>query len=231
MSHTARSPETVGVRWAVVTADLVLSRRLPDRRGAQRKLLDLVQQLNAEFVHDLAAPFMVTLGDEIQGLVRNIPAFPPVVSKIHTVFRPETVTIGVGIGAVTTEVSSRVTEMDGPAFVNARTAVDSAKGKKQEVLVMSGDERVDTILNTLYSFIGGVQSRWTKKQWERVSLYKQHKVLERVAKAAGVSKQAVSADLRHTLWDRVLAAEARLPAMLTFLLAASPQGAGTPPAR
>jgi hypothetical protein len=211
----------------VITADLVLSRRLPDRRGAQRKLLDLVQQLNAEFHHELAAPFMITLGDEIQGLVRYAPAFPPVVSRIHAVLRPDTVTIGIGIGDVSTEVSSRVTEMDGPAFVNARTAVESAKGKKQEVVVLSGDERVDTILNTLYSFIGGVQSRWTRKQWERVSLYKQHKVLERVAEEAGVTKQAISADLRHTLWDRVLAAEARLPGMLTFLLDASPQGAGS----
>src|SRR5438552_14233807 len=58
-------------RYAVVTADLVMSRGLADRRGTPRRLVQLVDTLNTEFGKDLAAPFMITLGDEIQGLLRE----------------------------------------------------------------------------------------------------------------------------------------------------------------
>lgn len=208
--------------YAVVTADLVMSRGLTDRRGTQRKLVQLVETLNAEFGKDLAAPFMITLGDEIQGLLREPARFPPVISTIHSVFRPESITVGVGLGGVATELTQRVTEMDGPAFVSARKAVETGKSKKLEVVVASDSPQVDTILNTIYGFIGGVQSRWKQKQWERVNLYRKYRSMEKVAGDAGVTKQAISLDLRFTLWDRVLATEERLPEIVAFLLSSRP---------
>lgn len=208
-------------RFAVVNADLVLSRRLTDRRGVQRALMKLCERLNSEFQTGLAAPFMITLGDEIQGLLAESLRFPAVVSSIHTVFRPEAITIGVGIGGVTTRPSPRVTEMDGPAFVNARNAVEAAKKRGFEVLIITGDEHLDMVLNTIYALVGGIQARWTIKQWERVNLYRKHRSVEIVARKAGVTKQAISADLRNTLWDRILEAETRLPQILAYLAGGS----------
>jgi len=216
-------------RYAVVTADLVMSRGLADRRGTQRTLVQLVDTLNTEFGKDLAAPFMITLGDEIQGLLREPVRFPPVISTIHTAFRPDAITVGVGLGGVATELTTRVTEMDGPAFVSARQAVETGKSKKLEVVVVSGSDQVDAVLNTVYGFIGGVQSRWKLKQWERVNLYRKHRSLEKVAREVGVTKQAISLDLRFTLWDRVLAAEAQLPEIVAFLLGGTPGSPGKPP--
>jgi len=215
-------------RYAVVTADLVMSRGLADRRGTQRRLVQLVDTLNTEFGKDLAAPFMITLGDEIQGLLREPVRFPPVISTIHTAFRPDAITVGVGLGGVATELTTRVTEMDGPVFVSARRAVETGKSKKLEVVVVSGSDHVDAVLNTIYGFIGGVQSRWKLKQWERVNLYRKHRSLEKVAREAGVTKQAVSLDLRFTLWDRVLVAEAQLPEIVAFLLGGTPGSSSNP---
>lgn len=211
-------------RYAAVTADLVMSRGLVDRRGVQRRLANLVETLNAEFGKDLAAGFMITLGDEIQGLLREPDRFPPVVAAIHAAFRPDAITVGVGVGGVATELAARVTEMDGPVFVNARRAVETGKDKSLEVVVFSGNEQADVILNTIYGMIGGIQSRWRQKQWERVNLYRKHRSLEKVAREAGVTKQAISLDLRLTLWDRVLAAEERLPGIVAFLLGGVPTG-------
>ena len=215
-------------QYAVVTADLVMSRGLADRRGTQRRLVQLVDTLNTEFGKDLAAPFMITLGDEIQGLLREPVRFPPVISTIHTAFRPDAITVGVGLGGVATELTTRVTEMDGPVFVSARRAVETGKSKKLEVVVVSGSDQVDAVLNTIYGFIGGVQSRWKLKQWERVNLYRKHRSLEKVAREAGVTKQAISLDLRFTLWDRVLVAEAQLPEIVAFLLGGTPGSSGNP---
>src|SRR5438309_2280913 len=168
-------------------------------------------------------------GDETQGLLREPVRFPPVISTIHTAFRPDAITVGVGLGGVATELTTRVTEMDGPVFVSARRAVETGKSKKLEVVVVSGSDHVDAVLNTIYGFIGGVQSRWKLKQWERVNLYRKHRSLEKVAREAGVTKQAISLDLRFTLWDRVLAAEAQLPEIVAFLLGGTPGSPGKPP--
>ncbi len=200
--------------YAAVNADLALSRRLTDRRSVQRRLLGLATHLNAEFAPDLAAHFMITLGDEIQGLLSDPTRFPAIVSRIHAEFRPQAITIGGGIGEVATRLSPRVTEMDGSAFVNARTAVERAKKKRLEVVVVSGEPDLDENVNTIYALMTGIQARWTLKQWERVNLYRKFQSIELVARKAGVTKQAVSADLKHTLWDRILEAEALLPGIL-----------------
>lgn len=210
-----------GADYAVVNADLVLSRHLTDRVAVQRRLMKLAHTLNSSFKSKLAAPFMITLGDEIQGLLKESGDFPAIVSKVHGVFRPESVTIGVGIGGIATHLSPRVTEMDGPAFVRAREAVEVAKKKNYEVVIMSGSQPVDDIFNTIYALLGGIQRSWTTKQWERVNLYRELESIELVANKTGVTKQAISADLKHTLWDRIIEVETRLPAIFSYLASAA----------
>src|SRR2546430_16420047 len=134
---------------------------------------------------------MTLLGEEIPGLLREPVRSAPVISPIHAAFRPDAITVGVGLGGVATALTTRVTEMDGPAFVSARQAVETGKSKKLEVVVVSGSDHVDEVLNTIYGFIGGVQSRWKLKQWERVNLYRKHRSLEKVAREAGVSHRTI----------------------------------------
>ncbi len=218
MSGPSPSGTESGHLYAVVTADLVHSRALSERGEWQRRLRALVERLNDRHADDLAAPFMITLGDEIQGLVRDPTGFPQVVTAIHSAIRPDMIAVGVGIGTVATELRVRVTEMDGPAFVRARQAVESGKAAGREVVVVSGLPLADAVLNALYALMGGVQRRWTDKQWERVNLYRTHRSLEKVADIVGVSKQAISRDLRLTLWDRVLEVEDRLPQIVASVL-------------
>jgi len=83
-SSTPRRAQVYGV----ITADLVESRRLTNRALVQRQLLNLVRSLNAEFRRGLVGPFMVTLGDEIQGMLKDLSDVPNAVMRIHEVFHP-----------------------------------------------------------------------------------------------------------------------------------------------
>jgi len=203
--------------YATVTADLVESRRLGNRADAQDKLGRLVRSLNARFKRSLAAPFMVTLGDEIQGLLHDLEQAPRVVSSIHAIFHPSEISVGIGIGQIATKLSQRVTEMDGPAFVNARGAIGAAKKERLEVVVRTSDGFADGVLNAVYLLLGGVEAGWTKPQWERFNLYKELGKVEKVAARLGISKQSVSKSLRNTLWSRVLTVESHLPEIFASL--------------
>lgn len=205
----SRHPQVYGV----ITADLVESRRLTDRALVQRRLLNLIHSLNLGFRRGLVGPFMVTLGDEIQGMLKDLSAVPNAVTRIHEVFHPREITVGVGIGALATPLAKRVTEMDGPAFVNSRIAVELAKKEGLEVVVRSGVGRIDDTLNAVYGLLGGIQVGWTDAQWERFNLYRRLGTIDRVAKKLKVSKQSISKSLRNTLWHRILDIEERLPSM------------------
>jgi len=160
---------------------------------------------------------MVTLGDEIQGLLQDVAAAPGAVSKIHTVFHPSEISVGIGTGPIATKVSRRVTEMDGPAFAGSRAAVEAAKKDGVEVVVRTGDPFADATLNALYLLLGGIKAGWTRPQWERFNLYAELRTVDKVAQRLGVSKQSVSKSLRNTLWTRVLRVEEQLPEVFSTL--------------
>lgn len=204
--------------YGVITADLVRSRRIGNRARAQDRLFRVNRSLNAAFKNELIAPFMVTLGDEVQGVIKGFSEAGAVVLDIHRFFHPKEVTVGIGLGEITTRVSRKVTEMDGPAFVNSREAVEAAKKDNQEVMVRTGREEVDTILNSIYALLGGIKAGWTEKQWQRINLYRQLETVERVGRRLGVSKQAISGSIRNTLWHRVLSVEAEMPRIYEVLV-------------
>lgn len=219
MRRSNRPNKTADARpYAVITADLVLSRQLKDRARVQGQMRSLLQQLNAEFNQSIVAPFRITLWDEFQGMLRNPADIPKVVMRIHTVFRPRMIRVGIGVGAVSTKLSRQVTEMDGPVFIHARSALEMARKQGLEVYVRTGHDDVDRILNAIYRLLTGIASLWTEKQWERINLYRQYGTLERVAEHVGVTKQAISAGLRNTLWERILETEKQLPAIFTYLV-------------
>lgn len=141
MSRNAGGAVAHGPFFAVVTADLVGSRQLADRAEAQRRLSHLVKHLNRTMRKHLAVPFMITLGDEVQGLFGDITRVSEAVIRIHEIFHPKEITVGIGVGTLATRLARRVTEMDGPAFIRSRSAVELAKKKRREVIVETGDRR------------------------------------------------------------------------------------------
>lgn len=107
-----------------VIGDLVGSRHLADRAGAQRRLADVLGTVNAEL--RLAQDFEATIGDEFQGAAQDLPTALLAGLLIRLRLQPDLdARCGHGRGPVTVhDPDRRPLLQDGPGWWSARAAID-----------------------------------------------------------------------------------------------------------
>src|SRR5262249_722845 len=146
----------------------------------------------------LELPFERTVGDELQGVIRD----PAGVSESVRLLaqHPDRWWAGVGIGSVELQASAR--ESRGEAFVHARQAVDEAKKRRRPIIVRANDPaaalRAETVLLALYDLI----SRRSPRMQEVVGRRLAGQSAVDVAQDLGISRQAVDERLRRASWDQ-----------------------------
>lgn len=123
------------MEYITVICDLKNSRQLPDRDAVQHRLIRVLKEANARFGSILAAPFLVTVGDEWQGLL----TYPSDYHAVLDFFRKELAGpdfyAGLGVGEVSVhDFELTVNQLDGPAFHKARAAVALAKRQKYSLV-------------------------------------------------------------------------------------------------
>lgn len=107
-----------------VIGDLVGSRRLADRAGAQRRLSDVLASVNAEL--PLTQELEATIGDEFQGAAEDLATAVLAGLLVRLRLRPELdARCGYGSGEVTVhDADRRPLLQDGPGWWSARAAID-----------------------------------------------------------------------------------------------------------
>src|SRR5688572_7174738 len=117
---TKRKPALIAV-----IGDMVHSRELSpkDRASAQRDFSHLITLLNRRYRRSIAARFVITLGDEFQGLLSNPEVIPDLVWLIETEYHQRDLRLGFGMGALHTPLRPVALNMDGPVLHNARAAI------------------------------------------------------------------------------------------------------------
>jgi hypothetical protein len=168
------------MRVAVVTVDQVGS------RGAA----DLV----ASALDDLAGIPMLrgferTAGDEFQGVLDASHALPGVVEPL---LRAGVWSVGVGFGAVDQPLPTTARAGRGPAYENAREAVDAAKGAPWRVCVRGPAPEPAQALETALWLWAALLSRRTTGGWEVADLLDNGASHAEAARALGISAPAVS---------------------------------------
>ena len=114
--------------YATIICDIKNSARLENRQQIQYELIETIKQANSDFADIIASPFIITLGDEWQGLLKN----PEEYSEVIDFFRLKLPSIdfycGVGIGEINIfDFELTVNQLDGPSFHKARKAINIAK--------------------------------------------------------------------------------------------------------
>ncbi|MFS0866892.1 SatD family protein [Microbacterium sp. 179-B 1A2 NHS] len=113
-----------------VTADIIGSRELPDREGAQRRIDEVVARVQADGP-PAERPLTPTVGDELQGVYPDLPSALAAILLIRLAL-PDGVDLrfGVGAGTMGAVASASGDIAEGPAWWAARDAIDTLHAKQ-----------------------------------------------------------------------------------------------------
>lgn len=188
--------------YLAMKLDLVGSRKLPNRSQAQEKLVTGVNEVNRKFASSLAAEFIVTHGDEIQGLL-----FPDahkatwdIVEFFIDFLLPIETRFGIGYGSLSTKLQKQAIGMDGPAWYRAQQAITNAKRERATIELAGFGEPWDRTATALGNLLCCLRMRWTEQQRRVVKLLEEHGTQRIVAELLGISNAAVSKHLATAEW-------------------------------
>lgn len=174
--------------------DVIGSRRAPDRSGLQHRLQGGLRDINAAFAEQVAAEFVLTVGDEFQGLLHGAQELDKLLATLRTHAFPAELRLGLGIGGLDTQLQQQALGMDGPCFHRARQAIERAEARHTPVEVESGQPGAAFEIYALMS--GYMRQRWTERQRQVVDLARSGLEGREVAAHLSITPSAVSQHLR-----------------------------------
>ena len=136
-------------------------------------------------------PFERTVGDEVQGLLDDADA---VLAALLVVLRDGRWSVGLGIGSVERPLPASARAARGQALLDARAAVDRAKGAGEVRLAVTSasDPVAARDVEAVAGLIGTLVHRRTERQWAVVDAVDAAPTQRAAAEALGVTPQNVS---------------------------------------
>lgn len=201
----------------VLTVDQQGSRIVGDR------VEELLMQLGAFMAGPtpppgLVRPFERTVGDEVQAVVGDAST---VVDVALHILRLGGWTVGIGAGPVDEPLPASSRAGSGPAFIQARQAVDAAKSRLHAVPLAVRGVDIDTAseAEAVLVLIGAIAARRTEPGWaviDALTVGGTGLRQDDVATRLGITQQAVSQRLRTALWSEELAARPAAARLLSL---------------
>jgi hypothetical protein len=145
----------------VLFGDVVDSRR--DATGAAAWLRDLCLELDERYADDRLAPFGFTQGDELQGLLR--PNADPFAAILAAGLRDDRKAMRwVVVFGEVAPGRGPATERSGPAFIVARRRLAEAKVARDGVVVVTGADAANALLDDLAPLLATLVDDLTPRQ-------------------------------------------------------------------
>lgn len=198
-------------------ADLVRSRRYAaaTRRDIQERLAETLQRLNHAYKPAILSQFLITTGDEFQGLLKDGSVIPDIIWELENDLGAVSFRLGVGCGRLDTELRDSAIGMDGPVWHRAREGVHSARILRRFGGVFVGfGELEDPVLNGLSRLLRHIRERFTTKQRDIANLLRSDSRQTEIAHQLHVSRQVISKQVKTTGWDAYEEGEAAWRLML-----------------
>lgn len=191
------------MNYCAIIGDIVGSRDIKNRQEVQDQFKAALKKANKKYDSYIASNFLVTLGDEFQGLLNKPSLSLEIIEFIREKMHPVELVFGIGIGPMETKFSKDSSiGSDGPAYWYARKMVEKAKYKKPSICLFS-DSLEDELINSLILFVETSTNSQTKKQQETVKLYKEFGSQYKVAESLNISQSAVSGTLQKAFFKEI----------------------------
>jgi SatD family (SatD) len=162
--------------YIAIIGDIKKSRELKDRDHVQEQLKETLSIINEKYENDISAKFLITLGDEFQGLLHTGHHIIKIIEEIQRSINPVKVRFGIGVGEIVTDINPNMAlGADGPGYYKARQAIDFLKLSEQKRKSHASDIRIEVdgenettviLLNTILSLLSVIKGNWSERQRE-----------------------------------------------------------------
>lgn len=188
--------------FVAVKMDMRSSRRIRDRERAQERFLQIMDALNREFAASIQARFIVTHGDEAQGMLKRGSA-PDALAAMERATEgvfPVRLRFGIGMGTLSTPLQPDAIGMDGEAWHAASRALSLARSRRKHVVFSGFGEQIDEQLCALTNLLLYLRNGWSPEQRRAIGLVDAGMMQSAAAAALGVSESAISQRLTSAGW-------------------------------
>lgn len=188
-------------QYIALIGDMIDSRSLANRSIIQKKFKQVLEDINSTYSDQLASPFMVTIGDEFQGLLAIPDHVLAIIETIAEQMFPIRFRFGIGIGEITTEIDKTMPlGADGPAYYRARNCITDLHDRERRngkaiasMQIKSNRKHQDSMINAVFLLMIALKSHWTYRQREIVARFRQlGKSQQDTAKELKISQPSVS---------------------------------------
>ena len=196
-------------RYVAVIGDMVRSRDLPspERGTVQKQFEELIRNLNREYRKKIVSKFVITLGDEFQGLLSTTTLIPDLIWRLEENFPERELRVGIGLGPLDTPIQKFAINIDGPALHTARAAIETAKKANALGGVFNGFGQLDEVLNGIARLLWFHRSHWTLSQRKIANLLRQGMSQTEGAEHLKIKRQVVSKQASALGWPQYIGAE------------------------
>lgn len=171
--------------YIAIIGDIKGSKAIERRKEVQENLALVLSEINDQYSEDIASRFMITLGDEFQGLLTNGTRIIQIISRIESRMHPVKLRFGIGVGEITTEINPHMAiGADGPGYYRARAAIEYLKENEKKKQTSVSDIRLEvdgenqesqTFINTIFNLMTALKSSWTMRQREIIQDMLEHR--------------------------------------------------------
>lgn len=159
-----------------IIGDIKESKKIDNRSEVQKKLSEVLKDINRKYHEDISSKFIITLGDEFQGLLCNGVNTMEIIFEIERQMYPVKLRFGIGIGEITTDINIEMAiGADGPGYHMARKAIEFIKDDEKRKQTNPADIRIEidgnhkpliTLMNTILSLMTVIKETWSNRQRE-----------------------------------------------------------------
>lgn len=128
--------EVLPLEYMTIICDLKGSRKLINREKTQYKIINMLKAANMIFANNIVVPFIITIGDEWEGLLKINSDYVRILQFFHKILNDIDFYCGIGIGPVSiSNFELTVNQLDGPSFYLAREAIKLAKKHNKSLVI------------------------------------------------------------------------------------------------
>lgn len=188
--------------YLVLIADLVASRRAPERQSLQHRLTAELNTLNRETPRP-TSPYTLTLGDEFQAVFDRADRIFADLVRLLSALHPMRIRFSLGLGAITTDLNpEQALGMDGPAFYAARDGIERLKASGDLLRIEGLPDAA--LANGSLRLVSQRMDKWHANRFAILHRLMRDDSVQAIADDLGISEQAVYKNIHSGGLDAVI---------------------------